>query len=306
MTRTFKKFMIFLLLLLFSPSLLLADDPAKDPFYTEGHLINAPQEGSVYEYVDPFSGYLALKKDFYKPFGEEQSVTSYPENDMKFVGKEKDAETGLYYFGARYMRPEIGRFISPDPMWPVDPRTSKTNYKMLDNPQKLNRYTYGLNNPYRYVDPDGEAAIEVKNFLETRQQLLGWAPSWLQEILMPLDISIGPMAIKSGGEKAIGKGLSEAAKEAFEVAKTGGRHSGLLKEYMNKSTIEIQRALRSYEKQVTVHAEKLNDPARFAEGLSKMEPRAQEGLLRHWQQDLRRNLEFSEIMRGILRERGIE
>ncbi len=60
----------------------------------------------------------------YKPFGEEQSVTQAPENDMEFVGKEKDKETGLYYFGARYMRPEIGRFVTTDPVGPVDPRTS--------------------------------------------------------------------------------------------------------------------------------------------------------------------------------------
>jgi RHS repeat-associated protein len=91
----------------------------------------------------------------YKPFGEEQSVTQSPENVMKFVGKEKDKETGLYYFGARYMKPEIGRFTSPDTVGPVDPRTSKTNYQMLLNPQKLNRYAYGLNNPFRYLDPDG-------------------------------------------------------------------------------------------------------------------------------------------------------
>ncbi|MCL5022338.1 MAG: RHS repeat-associated core domain-containing protein [Nitrospirae bacterium] len=74
---------------------------------------------------------------------------------MKFVGKEKDKETGLQYFGARYMKDEIGRFITVDPVGPVDPRTSKTNYAMLANPQRLNRYAYSLNNPYRYVDPDG-------------------------------------------------------------------------------------------------------------------------------------------------------
>jgi RHS repeat-associated protein len=74
----------------------------------------------------------------------------------KFSGKEKDKETGLYYFGARYMDAGIGRFISPDPVMPVDPRTSKTNESLLLNPQKLNRYSYGLNNPYRYVDPEGK------------------------------------------------------------------------------------------------------------------------------------------------------
>ncbi|MEW6054854.1 MAG: RHS repeat-associated core domain-containing protein [Nitrospirota bacterium] len=72
-----------------------------------------------------------------KPFGEVQITTGTVENNKQFIGKEKDKETGLYYFGARYMEPRIGRFMSPDPVGPVDPKTSKTNYKMLTNPQKL-------------------------------------------------------------------------------------------------------------------------------------------------------------------------
>jgi len=106
------------------------------------------------------SGNVVWRAD-YKPFGEEQSVTQSPENVMKFVGKEKDKETGLYYFGARYMRPEIGRFITTDAVGPVDAGTSKTNYQMLANPQKLNRYSYSLNNPYRYIDPDGRYERDV-------------------------------------------------------------------------------------------------------------------------------------------------
>jgi RHS repeat-associated protein len=95
----------------------------------------------------------------YRPFGEEQSIMGSGDNDRRFVGKEKDTETGLQYFGARYMKDEIGRFITVDPVGPVDPRTSKTNYSMLTNPQRLNRYAYSLNNPYRYIDPDGRQTM---------------------------------------------------------------------------------------------------------------------------------------------------
>ncbi|ETW95594.1 MAG: hypothetical protein ETSY1_29970, partial [Candidatus Entotheonella factor] len=41
----------------------------------------------------------------------------------------------------------------------VDPQTGEVNLTILHNPQRLNSYAYGLNNPYRYVDPDGEFAI---------------------------------------------------------------------------------------------------------------------------------------------------
>jgi len=92
----------------------------------------------------------------YKPFGEKQSVTATVPNDKRFIGKEKDEETGLSYFGARYENAKIGRFISPDPERAVDPKTSKTNEDMLLNPQRLNTYAYALNNPYRFVDSSGE------------------------------------------------------------------------------------------------------------------------------------------------------
>jgi RHS repeat-associated protein len=99
----------------------------------------------------------------YKPFGEEEAITGEIENQRMFVGKEKDKETGLYYFGARYMNDKIGRFISVDPIGPVDEKTGKVNEKMLLNPQKLNKYAYGLNNPYRYVDRDGMWPEEIHN-----------------------------------------------------------------------------------------------------------------------------------------------
>src|SRR4030042_4216533 len=98
------------------------------------------------------SGNVVWRGD-YKPFGEELEITPEPENKLKFVGKEKDKETGLYYFGARYMEAKIGRFIAPDPA----PITQKD----LLNPQRLNRYSYGLNNPYRYLDPDGKFSAEI-------------------------------------------------------------------------------------------------------------------------------------------------
>jgi len=94
----------------------------------------------------------------YKPFGEENSTSGPAANDRRFVGKEKDEETGLSYFGARYEDAKIGRFIAPDPVRAVDPHSSKTNEQLLLNPQRLNNYAYALNNPYAFVDQDGKWA----------------------------------------------------------------------------------------------------------------------------------------------------
>jgi RHS repeat-associated protein len=109
------------------------------------------------------SGTVVWKAD-YRPFGEEQSVDATIGNDKRFVGKEKDEETGLSYFGARYMDAKTGRFIAVDPVRAVDPKTSKTNERLLLNPQRLNTYAYALNNPYRFVDPDGKEAILMAIF----------------------------------------------------------------------------------------------------------------------------------------------
>jgi RHS repeat-associated protein len=66
---------------------------------------------------------------------------------QKFTGKERDAETGLDFFGARYYSGALGRFTSPDP---------KANSAKQADPQSLNRYTYVDNNPLKFYDPDGK------------------------------------------------------------------------------------------------------------------------------------------------------
>jgi RHS repeat-associated protein len=65
---------------------------------------------------------------------------------QKFTGKERDAETGLDYFGARYYGSALGRFTSPDEVFWGQHK---------EDPQSWNLYSYAGNNPLRYTDPDG-------------------------------------------------------------------------------------------------------------------------------------------------------
>ena len=68
-----------------------------------------------------------------------------------FTGKERDAESGLDYFGARYYGGALGRFASPD--WSEYPEAIP--YASLKEPQSFNLYSYVSNNPLRRRDPDG-------------------------------------------------------------------------------------------------------------------------------------------------------
>jgi RHS repeat-associated protein len=93
-----------------------------------------------------------VKCSDYLPFGEEigsdiggRPTCFAPAGDaIKFTGKERDKETGLDYFLARYFSSAQGRFSSPDIAGPA-----------LPNPQTLNKYQYALNNPLKYIDPSG-------------------------------------------------------------------------------------------------------------------------------------------------------
>jgi RHS repeat-associated protein len=73
----------------------------------------------------------------------------------QFTSKERDAETGLDYFGARYYSGAQGRFLSVDPLI-----VQRENAAI---PQSWNRYSYVANNPFRNVDPTGEWWIESGN-----------------------------------------------------------------------------------------------------------------------------------------------
>ena len=68
---------------------------------------------------------------------------------LEFTGKERDAESGLDYFGARYYGSSMGRFMSPDPI-------KITEDRLVNPANTLNLYSYAANNPLKYVDPDGQ------------------------------------------------------------------------------------------------------------------------------------------------------
>jgi RHS repeat-associated protein len=94
------------------------------------------------------AGEVIIRHDFL-PFGQEwgQEEGTDP---RRFTGKERDPETGLDYFGARYYRANVGRFTTVDPV----------GGRLADS-QTLNKYAYARNNPLRFVDPAGLYQIDA-------------------------------------------------------------------------------------------------------------------------------------------------
>ena len=111
--------------------------------------------------------YLPFGEEIYAGAGGRTAAMGYlsasdPFNP-KFTGKERDNETGLDFFGARYFSGAQGRFTSPDSVF--------FQAKMQTDPQRFNLYAYTRNNPLKYVDPKGES-IELLGDEEQRQKEL--------------------------------------------------------------------------------------------------------------------------------------
>lgn len=87
----------------------------------------------------------------YVPYGGEVVISGTDPNRYKFTGKERDSESDLDNFGARYYASTTGRFMTPD--WALKPIS--VPYAKFGDPQTLNLYTYVENSPLDRIDADG-------------------------------------------------------------------------------------------------------------------------------------------------------
>lgn len=173
--------------------------------------------------VTDASGVVKGRHD-YLPYGEEVGAgigsrttgLGYGQADgirQKFTSKERDAESGLDYFGARYYSSAQGRFTSADAFW-------KDSY--VGDPQSWNKYAYARNSPLKYVDPTGEKAtvtIETdeklkKGKITIKASIAIWTTD---KNLSKRDLNIAAADIKQSIESAW-KGTYEQDGIKFEVS----------------------------------------------------------------------------------------
>ena len=133
------------------PQQAFAGEPTYDPvfyYYHADHLgsssIMTDRDGNLVQHYG------------YSPYGKEQYINNSEafEVSNRFTGQILDQifdeDIGLYYYGARYYDTELARFIQPDTIIPG---------RITDNSQVLNRYSYVMNNPLKYIDPSGHNII---------------------------------------------------------------------------------------------------------------------------------------------------
>ncbi len=90
-------------------------------------------------------------REAYRPYGARINMEPAAANQSRwYTGHPHDEDSGLTYAGARYYDPVVGRFMGVDPVGVGE-----------GNVHSFNRYAYGNNNPYKFVDPDGEVAQAI-------------------------------------------------------------------------------------------------------------------------------------------------
>lgn len=127
------------------------------------HYVHTDHLGSTHV-VTTASGSQESLNDYYA-YGELRINQGSPSEQRKYTGHEYDTDTGLNYANARYQSGKWGRFVSQDSVFQAMGDENKlqqsTGYQqreILNDPQLLNSYSYGSNNPLKYIDNDGNIA----------------------------------------------------------------------------------------------------------------------------------------------------
>jgi len=203
-----------------------------------------------------------LWREHYTPFGEKvDKEAASVNNSIGYTGHVNDSDTGLTYMQARYYDPVIGRFYSNDPIGFRDVHS-------------FNRYAYGNNNPYKYVDLDGresvmavQASADVRSLgqgtisrdqfaarqagrVQASRIALKFSPQgrMVLAVLSGLDVVLSKKAEDSGKNSAHGDDGRAKSKADKATEKLEKQLDGAPKKEKNKIKKKIQRIKEDAEK----------------------------------------------------------
>ena len=177
------------------------------------------------------NGEVVQTLDYY-PYGSERIDSGTDVSDRQFIGERFDEETDLSYLNARYYSGDRGQFLSQDPSF-LDIGKSgfaeaygRTLPMHLMNPQALNSYSYGLNNPITNSDPEGEIVpliigawalaeigLSAYDIYSTGSTLFD-ENATLAEKLSSTGLTVAGFALPGGGYGAAGKQAMQFYKQS--------------------------------------------------------------------------------------------
>ncbi len=142
-------------------------------------------QGNICRLVDPNTKAIA---SYFDPtaFGEElqDAASMLPFNPWRFASKRLDPDLGLVHFGKRLYDPQTGRWLTTDPAGYID---------------SVNLYQYVFNNPFQYMDPDGQFAFAIPLLVWGAELVL---PA-LSAYVVPAIYAGATAALAYGGYKAV-------------------------------------------------------------------------------------------------------
>ncbi|MEW6773873.1 MAG: RHS repeat-associated core domain-containing protein [Bacteroidota bacterium] len=255
------------------------------------------------------------------------------ENDDEIIGKGRWQD-----YGVRMYRTDLGRFFSPDPLIVFQKKYPE-----------LSSYQFASLNPIQNIDIDGLEGADPK--FENANSIyfvggqgmskedkaiyneafnnivvagatgiisefaIGGLINWGAKIYRAYKVERSVQKVATA-EKIVQNSAQgiEKTKSAFQAAKEGGKHSGLLKNYASKSIKEIEKAVQSLDKKAQEHLDYIKDPAKALLDKQKrtgsgklwkdMTKKEQEGILKFWKKEADTYKEQKEVLEGLIKEKS--
>jgi len=157
---------------------------ASEYIYVGGRLLaTRGPTGVTWTHVDALGSPVAVtdgtgsvvERRRFEPYGAE--LGGQVKDGPGYTGHVSDSATGLSYMQQRYMDPQLGVFLSVDPV---------TAYEQPV--EQFNRYRYANGNPYRFIDPDGQQAAE--RFVERHRNDMEAGNGDVYKPLQPFAIAV--------------------------------------------------------------------------------------------------------------------
>jgi RHS repeat-associated protein len=147
---------------------------------------------------------IAVQENHFDPWGlslplnaDAEKVGGSPVDRYTYNGKEKQLNLGWFDYGARMYDPQIGMWNGVDPLSEVSRRWSI--------------YSYGYNNPLRFIDPDGRMAFDVRLESKEAQEAFRQLQTSVQKDLTLSMDNTGKLSYNQNGDGKISKNAEQLA-----------------------------------------------------------------------------------------------